>query len=174
MDEQLRRLEERLEGLVPKGISDHGRTRLEETVEELAARDATRKPGGNAWKWGAGIAAAMGIMTGVQFVREPSAPPVAISSMHPGVVEAVFGDEVSYPGFGDDISFPVVETVALTRQVEGRFDEGWVEAEGAPHVYRCWEYEVTDEEAIIDEETGYEVTVYSERQERIPVRITSL
>ena len=73
---------------------------------------------------------------------------------------------------GDQV--PVVEMMTVSRQVEGRVDEGWVNAEGSPHVHRYWRYDVTDEEEVVDGETGYVVTVLSQREERIPVRMTSL
>ena len=165
MDEAMRRVEERLEALVPKGISDRGRERLEERLEELAENAASRSPGGGAWKWGLGLAAGLGLMAGAQFLLPgPSAQPVVAEAGSPGVVEFALAEDF----------FTVVETVAISRQVEGRMDEGWVPSEGSPHVYRYWGYEVTDEEEVVDEETGYVVKVYSQREKRIPVRITSL
>jgi hypothetical protein len=165
MDEAMRTMEERLEALVPKGISDRSRERLEETIEGLAESAATRSHGGGAWKWGLGVAAGLGLMVGAQFLlRGPSAQPVVAETRSPEVVEFALAE--------DFVS--VVETVMLSRQVEGRMDEGWVPAEGSPHVYRYWGYEVTDEEEVVDEETGYVVKVYSQREKRIPVRITSL
>ena len=165
MDEAMRRVEERLEGLVPKGISDRGRERLEECLEELAENAASGNPGGGAWKWGLGLAAGLGLMAGAQFLLPgPSAQPVAAELGSPEVVEYALAEDF----------IPVIETVTISRQVEDRVDEGWVLAEGSPHVYRYWGYELTDEEEVVDAETGYVVTVYSQREKRIPVRVTSL
>jgi hypothetical protein len=69
---------------------------------------------------------------------------------------------------------PVVETLASSLQVEGRFDEGWVLAEGGGVPHRYWGYELTDEEEVVDEESGYMVRIYSEREEWVPVKLTSL
>ena len=94
----------------------------------------------------------------------PSAPPVAAELASPAVVEFALAEDF----------IPVVETVAISRQVEGRVDEGWASAEGSPHVYRYWGYELSDEEEVVDDETGYVVTVYTQREKRIPVSVTSL
>jgi len=164
MDESMRILEERLEGLVPKGISDHGRQSLESMVEELAEETVGLDSGGGAWKWGIGVAAALGLVAGTQLMRDPVAETVRVHPAKSRVVDVSIEEEL----------LPAIETMAISRRVEGRADEGWVQAEGVPHVYRYWGYDVTDEEDVLDEETGYMVTVYSQREERIPVRMTSL
>lgn len=161
MDDSLKRLEERLEGLVPKGISDCGRERLEETIDELAA--AAPDGGGEAWKWAVGAAACLGLAAGLGFLRGLDEVPTLVDLRVPVPEEVVLA---SYE--------PGVETLASSLQVDGRFDEGWVVVgdDGVPHRY--WAYELTDEEEVVDEESGYTVRIYSEREEWVPVKLTSL
>ena len=165
MDEAMRKMEARLEGLIPREISDSGRERLEETIGNLAENTVIRGAAGGAWKWGIGLAASLGLLAGVQLIRPPVEVQVAAGPIGTVVAAApeVAGDQV-----------PVVEMMTVSRQVEGRVDEGWVNAEGSPHVHRYWRYDVTDEDEVVDGETGYVVTVLSQREERIPVRMTSL
>ncbi len=161
MDDSMKRMEARLESLMPKGISDCGRERLEETIDELAA--TTPVAGNSSWKWAVGAAACLGLAAGLGLLRGPEevGPVVEVPTVPvEGVVLAVYE--------------PVVETLASSLQVDGRFDEGWavVEGDGVPHRY--WGYELTDEEEVVDEESGYTVRIYSEREEWVPVKLTSL
>ena len=168
MDEALRKMEARLEGLIPKGISDSGRERLEETIENLAGNTVRDHSGGGIGKWGVGLAASLGVLAGAQLLRSPDGEAAVADPVAARVVDVV---ERAVAG-GDAV--PVVETMAVSRHVKGRVDEGWAPVEGSTHVYRYWGYDVTDEEELVDGETGYVVTVFSRREDRIPVRMTSL
>ena len=161
MDDSLKRLEERLEGLVPKGISDCGRERLEETIDELAA--ATPASVGGSWKWAVGAAACLGLAAGVAFLRDLDEAPTLVE------LPALAPEEVVLASYE-----PGVETLASSLQVDGRFDEGWVVANGDGVPHRYWAYELTNEEEVVDEESGYTVRIYSEREEWVPVKMTSL
>ena len=161
MDDALKRLEERLEELVPKGISDCGRERLEETIDELAA--GTTAAGNGTWKWAVGAAACLGVAAGLALLRGPEKPgPVVEETPNEASGRVVLA---AYE--------PGVEPLASWLQVDERFDEGWgVDPNGV--LYRYWGYAITDEEEVVDEESGYTVRIYSEREEWVPVKLTSL
>jgi hypothetical protein len=65
-------------------------------------------------------------------------------------------------------------TLSLNRQVEARTDRGFVTAEGEEAPHRYWSYEVTNDEELMDSESGYAVRVVSQHEEWVPVAVTSL
>lgn len=166
MDESLKRMEDRLEALVPKGISDHGRERMEEMIDGLAAGVVGERSDGGTWKWAVGTAACLGLAAGLAFLVGPDAPESLGELLPREVVKVAMVERASYA--------PGVETMASSRQVDGRFDEGWVIMDGAGMPHRYWAYELTDEEEVVDEESGYTVRIYSQREEWVPVKLTSL
>ena len=159
MDDAMKRMEERLEALVPKGLSDLGRERLEETIDELAA--GTTVSGSGTWKWAVGSAACLGLAAGLALLAGPKSTPMA-------QMPVVAPDEVALASYE-----PAVETVLSSLHVEGRYDEGLVmDGVNAPHRY--WAYELTNEEEVVDEETGFTVRIMTQREEWVPVKMTSL
>ncbi len=162
MDDSLKRLEERLEVLIPKGISDHGRERMEETIDNLAS--STTVEGGAAWKWAVSAAACLGAAAGLALLRGPEAPAPMVMDPPKPVTGAVV--LASYE--------PFVETLSSSREVAGRFDGGLAAGDGTGMPHRYWSYDLREEEEVVDEQSGYTIRIYSESQEWVPVRLTSL
>jgi hypothetical protein len=174
MDDSLRAMEERLERLVPKGLSDLGRERMEEQIDQLA-RGVAEVRSGAGWKWGTGAAAAVAVM-GVGFWQTGGEDAVVAGrgAVSPAALVERWALEFEGMGGGEESLEDDVLTMAMARQVEGRMDRGWVVAEGAETPHRYWSYEVTDEEELMDAESGYAVRVVSRQEEWIPVEVTSL
>lgn len=166
MDDTLQRLEARLEALVPKGISDHGRERMEEVIDKLASEVPLVHSGGGMWKWPVGAAACLGLAAGLALLRGPDGPGALVEMPEVSVARVA---RVAWADYE-----PGVETMASSLQVDERFDEGWVVVDGAGLPHRYWAYELTDEEEVLDEESGFTVRIYSEREEWVPVKLTSL
>jgi hypothetical protein len=154
MDDRLAGIEERLEQLVPRGLSDTGAVAIEATIDQLAER-AARPDSRRGWWRGFGAAAAVAaaaglviLMNGGDGPNEMSAPIAAVSATS--------------------------ETVVTALQVQGRFDGGWVVGDGSQVPYRYHGFELTDEREMLDRQTGYRVQVREHREEWIPVKMTSL
>jgi hypothetical protein len=168
MDDSLKALEERLEQLVPKGLSDLGRERMEDQIDALAeSLQPAGQPAG--LKWAVGGAAAALAMALVFWSPDPSGGEAVAENT---LVEAPVAESVSTALTEADL-FEML-TLSSIREVETRTDRGWVaDGEGdLPHRY--WSYRVTDKEELIDEESGYSVSVVSQHEQWVPVAVTSL
>jgi hypothetical protein len=168
MDDSLRALEERLEQLVPKGLSDLGREQMEEKIDDLAGvLEDTRSSDG--WKWGTGAAAALVAMV-VAFwsSRDGSADVASVVDQRftPVAFEKV--EAVSTADLYEML------TMSYARRVDARTDQGWVMVDGGESAHRYWSFEVTAEEELMDEASGYAVRVISQHEEWVPVEVTSL
>ena len=156
MGEDLRELEERLQGLVPRTLSPESEARLHEQIDTLAAQAGQDAPSSRSRWMGWGAVAGIALLAGVLWHTPP------------GVVETVSSPPEA------EAEEPLVELVSTMRQVTERVDAGWVVGDGKQRPHRYWSYLVTDTEEILDEESGYSVTVVSEREERVPVVLTHL
>ena len=116
MDDRLRDLEKRLEELVPRGLGERGRERLEETIDSLAAEAGPRSARSRTRWWLPGMGAAAVVAGLVAIAVWPEDQP---SSPWPAA-----GEEVS-----ESEAVPL-QTVELVQAVEERFDGGYVLADG--------------------------------------------
>lgn len=169
MDESLQALEKRLEQLVPKGLSDQGREQMEERIDEWAAAvdDGTSH---GAWKWGLGAAAAVSVLLAVDWGGRGEQPPLVGG---PGSVQGIEATAAADFLADGDEELAALLTLSRSRSVQARTDRGWVQASAeTPHRY--WSYEITEEEELMDEESGYAVRVLSQHEEWVPVAVTQL
>ncbi|MDA0765760.1 MAG: hypothetical protein O3A92_02910 [Verrucomicrobia bacterium] len=169
MDDSLKALEARLERLVPKGLSDLGRERMEDRIDELAA---TVESGSDlsGWKWGMGAAAAVVALVAAFWSTGREGAETAVVEVP--AVEIAKPAEVVAMRTEEDLM--ELLTLSLTRHVEARTDRGFVTAEGGEAPHRYWSYEVTNDEELMDSESGYAVRVVSQHEEWVPVAVTSL
>ncbi|MDE0825367.1 MAG: hypothetical protein OSA48_01000 [Akkermansiaceae bacterium] len=169
MDDSLRALEERLEQLVPKGLSDLRREQMEEKIDDLAgALEDTRSSDG--WKWGMGAAAALVAMV-VAFWSSKDGSADVVSVVDPAFTPVAFEKVGAGPTAADLYE---LMTMSYARRVDARTDQGWVMVDGGESAHRYWSYEVTAEEELMDEASGYAVRVISQHEEWVPVEVTSL
>ena len=166
MDDSLKALEERLEQLVPKGLSDLGREQMEDKIDEMAGAVEDR-PSSGAWKWGMGAAAAGVAMAVVMWPTKPT----GLVDVEIPVPDVATSDDGEFAASED---FERLLTLAAIRQVHARKDRGWATVAGTDTPHRNWSYEVTEEEEIFDGESGYTVRVVTQLEESIPVEVTSL
>lgn len=158
MDESLRSLEERLEQLVPRGLGDHGRERLEEEIDRLAEETVRVQGRRRRWPWALGAAAAIGLVCGLAFLSErpDGGSAVVHASSESGAMAPV-----------------VYETLGYSQKVDDRFDGGTILGNGTEAPYRYWGYSLTETEEVLHLESGYKVHISSEREEGILTRVTS-
>lgn len=164
MGDRMMELEERLEQLVPRGLSEDGRARMDAEIDRLAAEVADDVPtvssGGRFRKtlaWAA-VACVLVSLTAVYF-----APPAA--TVDQPVVEVV----APY-----DAEAALIEYLASELRVTEMRDHGWGIQDGSDQAYRYWTNMVTETENMLDHESGYEVKVVSEREVVVPVALTYL
>jgi hypothetical protein len=169
MDDSLRALEERLEQLVPKGLSDLGREQMEEKIDDLAGvlEDTGSSDG---WKRGMGAAAALVAMVVAFWPSRDGSADVA-SVVDQRFTPVAFEKIEAVPTAADIYE---LMTVSYARRVDARTDQGWVMVDGGESAHRYWSYEVTAEEELMDEASGYAVRVVSQHEEWVPVEVTSL
>ncbi len=156
MDDSLRRLEERLENLVPRGLGDPGRERLVEEIDRLAEETVRVQGRRRRWPRALGAAAGIGLACGFALLIRPPD-----------------GAEVVAASAGEELSPPVYETLGYSQKVDDRFDGGTILGDGSEGPYRYWGYSLTETEEVLHLETGYKVHISSEREEGILTRVTS-
>ena len=155
MDDPLARIEGGLERLVPRGLSDTGKSALEAQIDELAdGADRDHRGGHRGGWWAAAAAVAMLAAVGLWPHNSGSERGSVAESPPERSIEA--------------------DMVTAALQINDRFDGGWVYGDGFHRPYRYHGYDVTDETEIVDGETGYQVRVLERREEWIPVQVTSL
>lgn len=185
MADSLRALEERLEQLVPKGLSDFGLERMEDEIDRLAgalAMEEGASSGPTVRKWGIGAAAALGVLAVVYWSPEGGSERgvdhlPGESDLVAAVVSIGDGGRAPQPSVSvwqDVLAAEEFLVLSSARRVQGRQDRGWTPHQdgGAPHRY--WSYEVIDEEELVDTRSGYAVRVVSQHEEWVPVEMTSL
>lgn len=166
MGEPLRDLEARLERLVPRGLSEAGRARLDQQIDQLAeavAQAPVRKGWGMRGLGAAAAVAAVGAFILLNEGRE--AAPVAGGQDRPGAEAGGAGAE----GAEDESSY---ETVDFARTV-GDGEDGGILLDRFDEPMRAWNYPVREMELLLDKETGLQVRIVQERREQIRVAVTS-
>ena len=155
MGDPLKKLEERLERMVPQGLSDHGRERLEGQIDELAS-GLEEKASGLETKKLVAVAAGLAILAAaVVFVGLglPGDSRVVEQDQPAAAVDPVFGS--------------VLEPVDFLRLVaESPSDGGYVQGE-SNMPFRTWIYPVREEETVVDKDSGWEIVIISEHEEQI-------
>lgn len=166
MDDPLRDLEKRLERMVPKGLSEQTQERLEDQIDELAAQ--VGKPASFSWRHYAAMAAALASVAGLSFVagqRESQA--VAVDAPDGGGVlkgVPVEPDELADDRFKFvDYEFHVSDSASDGGYILSRFNE--------PR--RTWSFDTREIELVLDEESGLEVRIVSERKVAVSTPVTS-
>lgn len=161
MDDPLRDLEKRLEQMVPKGLSEQTQERLDDQIDELAAQIG--KPVGFSWKHYAAIAAVLALVAGLSFVAgQRDSQVVAEDSPESRTIlkgEPVAPDEFKFV----DYEYHVSDSAADGGYILSRFNE--------PR--RSWSFDTREIELVLDEESGLEVRIVSERKVAVSTPVTS-
>ncbi len=153
-------IEEKLNRLVPSGVSTRAQRGLEDTIDRLAAAsglgDGSGSPGVMAhWAWKAAAVVALIAAPVVMFRTLPgkTVESPALAAITP---EAAAG----------------LVVLSSTQQIVATEDDGLIIPEdgGTPH-YR-FRYQVSDEERLRDPETGTIVTLRQPRQEIHTIPVT--
>lgn len=167
MGDRLQDLEERLGNLVPRGLSDDARFRIDQQIEELAAGVADKQPPGPRWKGALGVAAAaaIAVMGGLAVLARPGAEQEQGGRDQAGA--SVPAD--TRPVAAAPSEFEMVDynrTVGDGKDagiVLGRFNEPM----------RAWDYEVREMELLLDAKSGLKVQIVREGREQVQVAVTS-
>lgn len=160
MGDPLHELEKKLERMVPHGLSDQGRDRLEGKIDELAAEVAAVR---SSWSWPrlSTVAAAIalvatvlvlsGIPRGEHAVENESSPevPVVVAVVEPEMERLEYRRE-----FGDPEDHRIVVT---------RFNEPM----------HSWNYKVRVVELILDRVSGLHIELVTEHEEEVRTAVTS-
>lgn len=157
MGDSLHDLESRLERLVPRGISNHGRERLEEQIDDLADAVTQRKAGGRIKKL-AGVAALAAVLAAV----------AVIAGLQQSRPKPTASEGADAPA-GTDAGIEPIDYLRVV--AESPSDGGYVQGEGN-QPFRTWIYPVREEETVVDQQTGWEVTIVSEHEEKILTPVT--
>ncbi len=161
MDDPIENLEEGLKRMVPPGLSDGGKTRLEEQIDALASGMERPSADGVGLRKVAAVAAVLVALAGMVIfgaLRQRGEDPVASSKVAPPPEET--------EDFG-------IENLDFQREVmeDGR-DGGIVfGSNNAP--MRSHLYSVREMETVLDKETGLQVQILSERNEVVLTAVTS-
>ncbi len=164
-------IEDKLNSLVPPSISEHGQSRMEDAIDQLAGLEQagpskidempatlTKKwnkgNGGGGWK--AAAALALLAVPVVMFLnKEESAPSIAHLDS---------GTEV--------VNLSELVVLRSMNRIDGREDDGLIiPVNGSSPHYR-YRYRVTDEEQVRDDETGTVITLRQPRQEIVTIPVT--
>lgn len=156
MGDPLRELEEQLESLVPNGLSDQGRGRLEDQIDELAAGVESSESGGS-WYRTAGIAAAIAMLAAILVITGGGKSPS-------GLVEGI-GEQ----GDGGEGIKVVEEHWDLGESAVSR----GIVLTPDNEAMHSWGFKVKKTELIFDPESGFHVRVVSEAEEEVLTEVTS-
>ena len=162
MGDPLHNLEQRLERLVPQGLSDGGRERLEAQIDELAAELGTAEKGGGHWRRFAAVAAAVVAVAGVAIFGTPGEQDgntVVAPAVKPAPV--VVEPEAAF------------ETMEYEREVVDHNDDGVIVVGRFHEPVHSRTMIVREMELVIDKETGLRVRIVSERKEVVLTAVTS-
>ena len=154
MGDPLQDLEEKLERLVPTGLSESGREQLEDQIDQLAAKveaESTPFP----WRTLAGLAAALTAVVGVVLWTEGQKG------------EQLAGSEEQ----GKTIAEMRIEKEL--RKVEEAVEDRGIVLTPNNEPMHAWGYKVRKEELIFDPESGFRVQVVSEAEEEVLTEVTS-
>lgn len=160
MGDPLHELEKKLERLVPHGLSDQGRDRLEGKIDELAAEvEVARSP----WPWLrlSGIAAAIALVATVLVVSGVPGPgrDDAVGREAPAEVPAEdVESEMERLEYRREFGAPEDHRIVVTR-----FNEPM----------HSWNYKVREVELILDPVTGLRVELVTEHEEEVRTAVTS-
>lgn len=157
MGDPLQELEKRLELMVPQGLSDQGRDRLEEQIEQLASEVEASRSG---WPWQrlAALAASLILIAGVVVVSGRGG-----DDETPNPVAKTDVPETSLPEFERlehrrEFTDPNNHRIVLTR-----FNEPM----------HSWNYKVREFELILDPVSGFRVEMVTESEEEVRTAVTS-
>ena len=155
MGDPLRELEEQLERLAPAGLSESGRSRLEDQIDELAEGVESSSAGAPWWRSMVGVAAALALVGGLVIAYERQNRPPAVAG----------SDETSEPGSG------MLVEEGLRKVSEAGLRGIILTPNNEP--MHAWGYKVKQEELIFDPESGFRIRVVSEAEEEVLTEVTS-
>lgn len=161
MGDPLKKLEERLEQLVPQGLSESGRTRLEEQIDELAAQVGPAARSRRPWPRLAGIAAMVAVVAALGAL---------IKMKETGEGSVTTPGEASIPEVAEGSG---IEMVEFQREVGEDWRDGGIVLTRFNEPMRSWSYDVREVELVLDKESGLEVRIVSERREAVLTAVTS-
>ena len=159
MGDPLQELEEQLERMVPRGLSEQGRGRLEDQIDELAAV-VEAAPGSWQWQKLAAIAAALALVATMGFM---------IGGGGPG--GRTTGPEITSPEKTSQ-HVPGFEMVGFDREVLDNPEHLIVLSRHDEPMHK-WGYKTREIELVLDEESGLRVRIVSEHDEVVLTAVTS-
>lgn len=162
MGDPLIDLEERLGQLVPRDLSEDARVRLDSEIDRLvgSVESPSSSQKGRAL---AVVAAAACVVVSLSLFFMKQEP---VKSVEQRLEPNVPSEEVS--------SSPEVQYLGSQVYVTEMTDDGWGLEEGAEQPVRYWISMVTETEALLDSESGYQIQVVSEREMVEPIALTHL
>ena len=154
MGDPLQELEEQLERMAPCGLSEEGRGRLEDQIDELAAV-VEAAPGSWQWQKLAAIVAALALVATMGFMIGGGGPG--------GRTTGPENTSQHVPGF---------ETVGFDREVLDNPEHLIVLSRHDEPMHK-WGYKTREIELVLDEESGLRVRIVSEHDEVVLTAVTS-